>query len=269
MSSGEKTALWSLLFGVGVAVAALALPLAFDVPPYVWRVALCLGAIISAASATLIAYENFVKRHPSSNARRLRITTFVVCAALIVLASVFCSIFIPEPKHFVIYPRVAITQVQPIFLSQDDGIRFNIDFTNLGPRSVRGVTIHFGLGFSTGGAIPEERRNQAFADLAKLKLPDPKSADFMETGANRNNTLPGSLDEHTEVTSVKMKEIQQTKGMLFIAISISYFDDKTDDIWRTEFCEYWDYNIPQTLVNNISPHLCTAHNGITTGQMTK
>jgi len=261
MSSGEKTALWSLLFGLGIAVAALALPLAFDVPSYIWRIAFCLGIIISASSGAFVVYENFAKFHPSHNTRVVRAVIVLIFAFGIVFVSVLASIFIDEPRHFIVTPRVVITHAQPIFLSRDDGLRLNIDYTNLGPRAVRGIKVHYGIGFSIGGAFPRDRQDQAFVDLKKFPT-DRDSSDFMETGANRNSTLPDDLNAHTDVTSDKLKEIQTTKGTLFIAIELSYFDDKTNDLWCTDFCEYWDYNVPQNLVENISPHLCVGHNGM-------
>ena len=81
MSTAERTALWATLFGLGVAVASLALPSAFDLPSYLWRVAFCLGITVSAISAFFIGYENFAKAHPNARARRTRTATFSIVGA--------------------------------------------------------------------------------------------------------------------------------------------------------------------------------------------
>ena len=70
MSTPERTALWAVLFGLGVAVVSLTLPFAFDVPPYLYRVGFCIGVTVAAISAFFIGYENFAKSHPSAKSRR-------------------------------------------------------------------------------------------------------------------------------------------------------------------------------------------------------
>jgi hypothetical protein len=272
MSTPEKTALWAVLFGLGVAVVSLALPSAFDLPPYLWRVAFCLGVIVATISAFFIVYENFAKSHPNAKSKRTRVAAFLIFGIASVVGAVLISIVLPQPHPATINqedlkaalfqpPHVVITQAQPTFLSKDDGIRFIVYFINVGPRAIRGDTIHFGLGFTLGGTVSKEDQEKALVGLSQFPM-DRNSTDFMEAGITRNSMIPGDLNDKTSITIEKLKEIQQKKGTMFLAVQISFFDDKTNDIWRAELCEFWDYNVPEELVNNIAPHLCDGHNGM-------
>lgn len=272
MSTPEKTALWAVLFGLGVAVVSLALPSAFDLPPYLWRVAYCAGVIVTTISAFFIGYENFAKSHPNAKSNKTRVTAFLKVGIASVAGAVWISVVLLQPHRATINPEdlkaallrpphVVITQARPTFLSKDDGIRFIVYFINVGPRAIRNVTIHFGLGFTLERTISKEDQEKALVGLSQLPM-DKNSDDFMEAGVTRNSMVPGDLSYKTPITIEKLKEIQQKKGAMFLAVQVSFFDDKTDDIWRAELCEFWDYNVPEELVNNIAPHLCAGHNGM-------
>jgi hypothetical protein len=272
MSKSERTGLWAIIFGLAVTVGSLALPLSFDVSPYVYRVAFFIGATAAAISAFFIAYENFANTRPNARSRRSRTVAFSLAAIAIVAGAAWGSIFLPTPRPTTIGPddlkkalfqppHVVITQAKPTFLSKDDGVRFIVYFTNAGPRAVRGVTIHFGLAFTDGGTFSEAHQETAFAGLENFPL-DKNSTDFMEAGMTRNSTLPGDFGYHTPITIDELKEIQQNKGAMLLAVQVSFFDDKTNDVWRAESCQYWDYNVPKELVNHISAHLCIGHNGM-------
>ena len=84
-----------------------------------------------------------------------------------------------------------------------------------------------------GGSVPVDAQEKAFAGLSQFPM-DKNSADFMKSGTIRNSTLPDDLSKHTNITGEKLKEIQQKKGAMFLAIQISFFDDKTDDVWSAE-----------------------------------
>jgi hypothetical protein len=273
MAKAEKTALWSILFGVGLAVASLALPIAFEVPAYVWRISFSIAVAVCAASGFFIAYLNFVKSHPKEKTRQTRIGIFSAVGVIVVVAAVLASIAIPEPRPAGISeqqlkeaitqpPRVVLSAVEPVWVSKQDDLRFNINFSNQGQRAVRGLGIHFAVGTTPGGLVPDKKYDEIFADLEAKYPPSANSADFMQPGNNRNSTLPGQLDEHSLITPERLKETVKKKGVLFVAIVLNYFDDRTNDVWHTEFCEYWDYNIPEELVEHSLPHYCTSHNGI-------
>jgi hypothetical protein len=197
---------------------------------------------------------------------------FSIAAIASASGAAWISFFLPQPHPVTIGPEdlkaalfqpphAVITQAQPIFLSKDDGIRFVVYFTNVGPRAIRGVTVHFGFAFTMDGLIPQAEQEKVFVGLTQLPM-DTNGSDFMEAGMTRNSTLPGDLSVHTAITVEKLKELRQRKGTMFLALQVSFFDDKTNDIWRAELCEYLDYNVPEELTNNIAPHLCVGHNGM-------
>ena len=64
MELGNKTAILGIAIGVFVALAGVAMPLAFDVTPFVWRSVFFVGVVISAALSTRLIFEHFARRHP-------------------------------------------------------------------------------------------------------------------------------------------------------------------------------------------------------------
>jgi amino acid transporter len=218
ISTPEKTALWSVLFGLCVAVASLALPLAFDLPSFLWRVSFCAGVIGATISAFFIGYDNFAKSHPNAKSKKNRVAAFLIVGIAIVVGAVWISIVLPRPHPAINQedlkealfqpPHVVITQAQPTFLSKDDGIRFIVYFINVGPRAIRNVTIHFGLGFTLGGTISREEQEKEFVRLSGLPM-DKNGDDFMDAGVTRNSTFPGDLGYKTPITLEKLKEIQK------------------------------------------------------------
>lgn len=76
MERAERAALYAFLAGIGVAMLAVAGPLAFDVPRAVWQVIFVIGALITIGSAGFLIYEY---REFARNKRLIPLLSIVVC----------------------------------------------------------------------------------------------------------------------------------------------------------------------------------------------
>ena len=152
-------------------------------------------------------------------------------------------------------PRVTISQVVPIKLPKENDLRFNVYFSNSGQHEIRGLTTHFGIA-TASGLISKDIEDKIFRDLERLTPPPAASTDMMEPGEPRNTTFPGQLDQHSGLTDAAVKG-----HVVYLAIVLGYFDARTKDIWYTEWCEFWDFRIPQELWPRMNAHKCFGHNG--------
>lgn len=96
MALGDKTAIAGIVIGIAVAVAGVALPLAFDIRPVVWRSIFCVGVLLSLIVSAYLVFEHFIRPHNSRFGKRL---IFGVSAVLSVLVVGF-SVTVPQPKNY-------------------------------------------------------------------------------------------------------------------------------------------------------------------------
>ncbi|MBV8798470.1 MAG: hypothetical protein JO208_01480 [Alphaproteobacteria bacterium] len=167
------------------------------------------------------------------------------------------------PKAHLDPPRVAVTSVAVFKFSEND-LRVNLDFGNNGPRSVRNPTVHFAVSIAKG-ELTASAVDQIFSNLQKLSRPSSESGDLLEPGGTRRSTFPPNLNERLTITPTMIRQAQNNGWSLYLFFEIRYFDvtgDKPENLWHTEYCQYYDFNVPKQYRLRILPHLCDAHNGV-------
>ena len=158
-------------------------------------------------------------------------------------------------------PRVVVTQTLVFAPTKTDDLRINVYFSNQGLQPIASPTIHFSVATATG-KLAASIEDEIFSHLSAFTSPPINSTDLMQVGDTRFSTLPSQLDQHTGITHDKLMEIMNHHGTFYLAVIIRFRVPKSNALWETEQCEYWDYNIPRRYYNLIAPHMCSGHNGI-------
>jgi hypothetical protein len=158
-------------------------------------------------------------------------------------------------------PRVIVTQITPLGPTSKDDLRFSVTYSNQGQAVISGPIPHFGVG--TGkGPVDSAAVDKMFGGFDSMPAASQANVDMVQPGEGRLSTFPSQLDQHTGVTKSILKELQDNRGALYLLVDIRYRDVRDASLWKTQLCQYWDFNVPREILPRIAPHMCTGHNGV-------
>jgi hypothetical protein len=189
---------------------------------------------------------------------RARAIFAIVAACLVVMIGGWASFYFnPKPPP----PRVRITDLTPVTGVGPDDLRFNINYINDGPGFVRALRARGGVATSKGGRLSADKEDGLFKQL-EVQKPEPNNKTETAMGAPGMWTFPEDVSKPSDLTRKRLEEWGEDKQILYVFAAVSYFDGKSNDIWNTERCEWWDLGLPKEILQRASPHFCIGHNGV-------
>ncbi|HEY2837275.1 MAG TPA: hypothetical protein VGI89_11950, partial [Rhizomicrobium sp.] len=186
---------------------------------------------------------------------------FAIAIVIIFLIAGGWASYVFDRKSPEQIPRLRITDAGPVRLPVGDDIRINVHFINDGPDDVRAPLPHTGVASKSGSPLTAKEEDQIFEKLNTIG-PDPKSTVVLGPGQPRLTTFPDDLSKPPPLTQKKLDELHKQNSVLYVMASIGYFAGKSNSVWHTEWCEYYDLRLPDEILKLAQPHICLGHNGV-------
>jgi hypothetical protein len=165
-------------------------------------------------------------------------------------------------KPLIETPRIVVSNVEPLFFTPSDVIRFNVHYINLGQTQVRNVQIGFAYATTKGGVLDLNGEDNIFQQLSLNLSPSKGSTDLMEPTEARFSTFPPELNSQVGLHKSDFEALQKAGGSLYVFAELRYLDTRDGDLWKTRLCEYWSFNTPPEYWLHLAAHKCIGHNGV-------